>query len=115
MHARRSSYVKTEDTNLAPEKTYHTESSGVYTKVTSPAANSHSDYYELVNAGAPINFMVKERSSVIKFDKRVTSRVLSPNKPENLNSYMMKERKYHIVELLDNKLDDMHISCTSLA
>ncbi len=69
------SYVKTEDTSLTPAKTYYTESSGTYTKVTSPSAGSLSNYYELVGAGAPINFMVVERSAVIKFDKHVASRV----------------------------------------
>ena len=69
------SYVKTEDTSLTPAKTYYTESSGTYTKVTSPSAGSLSNYYELVGAGAPTNFMVVERSAVIKFDKHVASRV----------------------------------------
>ena len=45
----------------------------------SPSAGSLSNYYELVGAGAPINFMVVERSAVIKFDKHVASRVFSPD------------------------------------
>lgn len=108
------SYVKTEDTSLTPGKTYYTETGGTYTKVTSPAAGSLSNYYELVGAGAPINFMVVERSAVIKFDKHVASRVFSPDELENLDSYMMKYRKYGIVELLDNKLDGVHVSCAPL-
>ena len=109
------SYVKTEDASVTPGKTYYTESSGTYTKVTSPSAGSLSNYYELVGAGAPINFMVVERSAVIKFDKHVASRVFSPDELENLDSYMMKYRKYGIVELLDNKLDGVHVSCAPLA
>ena len=81
----------------------------------SPASGSLSSYYELVGAGAPINFMVVERSAVIKFDKHVASRVFSPDELENLDSYMMKYRKYGIVELLDNKLDGVHVSCAPLA
>lgn len=107
--------MKTEDTSVTPGKTYYTETGGVYTKVTSPAAGSLSNYYELVGAGAPINFMVVERSAVIKFDKHVASRVFSPDELENLDSYMMKYRKYGIVELLDNKLDGVHVSCAPLA
>ncbi|MFQ9178783.1 MAG: hypothetical protein ACLR3C_01920 [Eggerthella lenta] len=68
-----------------------------------------------MGAGAPINFMVVERSAVIKFDKHVASRVFSPDELENLDSYMMKYRKYGIVELLDNKLDGVHVSCAPLA
>ncbi len=109
------SYVKTEDSSIVSGKTYYTESGGTYTKVASPSAGSLSNYYELVGAGAPINFMVVERSAVIKFDKHVASRVFSPDELENLDSYMMKYRKYGIVELLDNKLDGVHVSCAPLA
>ena len=42
--------------------------------------------------GADINWMVVERSAVIKFDKHVASRVFSPDELEALDSYMMKYR-----------------------
>lgn len=71
---------------------------------------SISTYYEFVGAGAPINFLVVEKSAVIKFDKHVASRVFSPDELETLDSYMMKYRKYGIVELLDNKLDGVYAS-----
>ena len=109
------SYVKTTDSSVTPGKTYYTESGGAYSKVSSPSAGSLSTYYELVGAGAPINYMVVERSAVIKFDKHVASRVFSPDELESLDSYMMKYRKYGIVELLDNKLDGVHVSCAPLA
>lgn len=104
------SYQFTSDADVVPGKTYYTESSGVYTKVDSPVKGSISTYYELVGAGAPINFLVVEKSAVIKFDKHVASRVFSPDELETLDSYMMKYRKYGIVELLDNKLDGVYAS-----
>ena len=109
------SYQLTEDTSVVSGKTYYTKSGEQYTPVSSPASGSLSSYYELGGAGAPINFMVVERSAVIKFDKHVASRVFSPDELENLDSYMMKYRKYGIVELLDNKLDGVHVSCAPLA
>ena len=109
------SYQLTEDTSVVSGKTYYTKSGEQYTPVSNPASGSLSSYYELVGAGAPINFMVVERSAVIKFDKHVASRVFSPDELENLDSYMMKYRKYGIVELLDNKLDGVHVSCAPLA
>ena len=109
------SYVKTEDSSVVSGKTYYTESGGTYTKVSSPSAGSLSNYYEFQGAGAPINFMVVERSAVIKFDKHVASRVFSPDELETLDSYMMKYRKYGIVELLDNKLDGVYASLAPLA
>ncbi len=66
--------------------------------------------YAKATAGKAINFMVVEKSAVIKFDKHVASRVFSPDELESLDSYMMKYRKYGIVELLDNKLDGVHVS-----
>lgn len=99
----KGAYEQTEDTALTTGKSYYTKSGENYTKVASPTASSLSSYYELVGAGAPINFMVVEKSAVIKFDKHVASRVFRPDELETLNSYMMKYRKYGIVELFDNK------------
>lgn len=57
--------------------------------------------------------MVVEKSAVIKYDKHVASRVFSPDELENLDFYMMKYRRYGIVELLDNKLASVHVSCAT--
>ena len=108
-------YVATEDESIVSGKTYYTLSGSTYSPVASPSAGSLSSYYELVGAGAPINFLVVEKSAVIKFDKHVASRVFSPDELETLDSYLMKYRKYGIVELLDNKLDGVHVSCAPLA
>ena len=107
-------YELTSDTEVVSGKTYYTESSGTYSKVASPQKSGLSTYYELVGAGAPVNFLVVEKSAVIKFDKHVASRVFSPDELESLDSYMMKYRKYGIVELLDNKLDGVHASVAPL-
>ena len=66
--------------------------------------------YAKATDGKAINWMVVEKSAVIKFDKHVASRVFSPDELENLDSYMRKYRKYGIVELLDNKLDGVRVS-----
>ena len=69
--------------------------------------------YAKAAAGKDINFMVVEKSAVIKFDKHVASRVFSPDELESLDSYMMKYRKYGIVELFDNKLDGVYVSAST--
>ena len=69
--------------------------------------------YAKASAGKDINFMVVEKSAVIKFDKHVASRVFSPDELESLDSYMMKYRKYGIVELFDNKLDGVYVSAAT--
>ena len=103
-------YVQTTDADIVAGKDYFTKSGESYTKVASPAKASIASYYELTGKGEPINFMVVEKSAVIKFDKHVASRIFSPDELETLDSYMMKYRKYGIVELFDNKLDGVHVS-----
>ena len=108
-------YELTSDTEVDSSKTYYTRSGTapnyVYTAVESPLKANLGSYYEITTAaGKNINFMVVEKSAVIKFDKHVASRVFSPDELESLDSYMMKYRKYGIVELFDNKLDGVYVS-----
>ena len=81
-----------------------------YTKIDLNSGDDDEFGYEKATDGLDINFMVVEKSAVIKYDKHVASRVFSPDELENLDSYMMKYRKYGIVELFDNKLDGIYVS-----
>lgn len=83
-----------------------------YTKIDLKSGDTEFGYAKAA-AGKAINFMVVEKSAVIKFDKHVASRVFSPDELESLDSYMMKYRKYGIVELFDNKLDDVYVSAAT--
>lgn len=85
-----------------------------YSKITLNAGEDKFGY-EKASDGLDLNFLVVEKSAVIKFDKHVASRVFSPDELENLDSYMMKYRKYGIVELLDNKLAGIHGSAAPAA
>lgn len=84
-----------------------------YTKIDLKAGDSDQFGYAKNASGKAINFMVVEKSAVIKYDKHVASRVFSPDELESLDSYMMKYRKYGIVELLDNKLAGVHVSAAT--
>lgn len=107
-------FVPTEDTTLVDGKVYFTKGqNGGWNQIGTPDVDDIATYYEVVDIGKDINFMVVEKSAVIKFDKHVASRVFSPDELESLDSYMMKYRKYGIVELLDNKLDGVHVSCSA--
>ena len=103
-------YVATTDTEVDSGKTYYTKSGDEYTAVASPTKSGLANYYELKGAGKDINFMVVEKSAVIKYDKHVASRVFSPDELEALDSYMLKYRKYGIVSVLENKLDGVYVS-----
>ena len=81
-----------------------------YSKIALQAGDADKFGYEKAADGKALNFLVVEKSAVIKFDKHVASRVFTPDELENLDSYMRKYRKYGIVELLDNKLDGVYAS-----
>mgnify|MGYP007060412585 FL=1 len=118
---RAATYELTADTEVDSGKTYYTRSESgtsaspyVCTEAASPVKANLGTYYEITTTpGLDINFMVVERSAVIKFDKHVASRGFSPDELEALDSYMMKYRKYGIVELFDNKLDGVYVSAST--
>ena len=76
---REAVYELTEDTEVDSNKTYYTRSGSgtsaspyVYTEVQSPAKANLGTYYEITTtAGLDINFMVVEKSAVIKFDSDI--------------------------------------------
>ena len=55
---RKGSYVQTADTEVVSGKDYYTESSGSYTKVTSPAKANLGTYYEKIEGSHKINVLV---------------------------------------------------------
>ena len=71
-------------------------------------------YYEVaVAGGVDLNYMVVEKSAIIKYAKHVASRVFSPDELESLDSYMLKYRRYAIVSVLQNKLDGVYVSAST--
>jgi len=75
-----------------------------YTKIDLNSGDDGTFGYAKASDGKELNFLIVEKSAVIKFDKHIASRVFNPDELEDLDSYMMKYRKYGIVELFDNKL-----------
>ncbi len=84
-----------------------------YDKIQLQTGDEDKFGYVKAASAKDINFMVVEKSAVIKYDKHVASRIFSPDELETLDSYMMKYRKYGIVELFDNKLDGVHVSVSA--
>ena len=113
---RAQTYKKTSDVALVDGKTYYTKSGDVYTPVA--AADLDVDdigtYYEVdVAGGKDLNFMVVEKSAIIKYAKHVASRIFSPDELESLDSYMLKYRRYAICSVLENKLDGVYVSAST--
>ncbi|MBR3315596.1 MAG: hypothetical protein IKG18_15825 [Atopobiaceae bacterium] len=84
-----------------------------YTAIDLLSGDSDQFGYAKASSGKNINFMVVEKSAVIRFDKHVASRVFSPDELESLDSWMLKYRKYGLCELMDNKLDGVYVSAST--
>ena len=91
----------------------NSKSGDEYTAVASPTKSGLANYYELKGTGKDLNFMVIEKSAIIKYAKHVASRVFSPDELESLDSYMLKYRRYAICSVLENKLDGVYVSESS--
>ena len=61
-------------------------------------------------AGKDINFMIVEKSAVIKFDKHTASDIIVPENNPDADSYIQKFRKYGIVDLYENKVAGIRVS-----
>lgn len=68
------------------------------------------NYQKTASTGADINFMIIYKPAIIKYDKHVASDVISPAANQTFDAYMMKYRKYGIVEVYDNKAKGIVLS-----
>ena len=60
--------------------------------------------------GKEINFMIIEKSAVIKYDKHKVGDIIRPDDNQTSDGYMMKFRKYGIVDTYPNKLAGIFLS-----
>lgn len=103
-------YVKTADTSVVTGKTYYTESGGNYTAVASPTASGLANYYEKTAEGKDINFMIIHKPAVIKFDKHIAHDLIAPANNPDSDSYILKYRKYGLVDAYKNKVAGIYLS-----
>lgn len=109
-------YVKTKDSSYVSGKTYYTKSGDTYTKVTGNTLTSGTDYYELAaEAGKDINFMIVEKSAVLKWPKHTASDIIVPENNPDSDAYIQKHRKYGIVDIYENKVAGIRVSAKPLA
>lgn len=107
-----ATYEASSDTSVQDGKTYYTKSGSTYTKVDSPTGNpSESSYFELVQAGGKdINYMIVEKSAVLKWPKHTASDIIPPSINADSDAYIQKHRKYGIVDVYENKVAGIRVS-----
>lgn len=105
-------YVASTDSTVQEGKTYYTKSGDSYTVVESPTGNpSSSGYYEQTSApGKDINFMIIHKPAILKFDKHIASDVIPPSLNADSDAYILKYRKYGLVDAYLNKRAGIYLS-----
>lgn len=107
----KDSYIKSTDTAVVSGKTYYTESSGTYSKVSSPSGNpSTSDYYELIEGGKDINFLCVEKSAAVTaMDQYI--KYFTPDEDQNGDDNVFKYRNNNLYgHVYENKLAGVYCS-----
>ena len=67
-------------------------------------------HYKKATEGKDINFMIIEKSAIIKFDKHTASNVIVPDNNPDSDAYISKYRKYGIVDAYENKRAGIYLS-----
>lgn len=109
-------YELTGDVAIDEGKTYYARNAetGAYSPVASPGVADIATYYEQVQGeGSALNFLVVEKSAVLKFYKHVVSRIFDPDELENLDSYLLKYRLYGLVSVLERKVSGVFASVSA--
>lgn len=67
-------------------------------------------HFKKASDGAEINFMIVEPSCLIKWDKHIAEDVIPPSINAQANAYLLKYRKYGIVDVYKNKAAGIYVS-----
>ena len=60
--------------------------------------------YKKNENGKEINFLIVEKSAVLKFDKHVAPKIVTPEQNQKADGYIFGYRKYGLVDVYENKL-----------
>lgn len=66
--------------------------------------------YKKATAGKDINFMIVEKSAVLKWPKRKASNIIVPENNPDSDAYIQKNRNYGIVDVYENKVAGIRVS-----
>lgn len=74
-----------------------------YTAIDLADGKEKFGYSKAATGGKDLNWLIVHPTAVIKVDKHVASRIFNPDELEDLDAYMMKYRKYGLVDVYENK------------
>ena len=117
-----TTYKQTTDQAVVTGKKYFTRSGSgtaqspyVFTKIANPTTTNIATYYEVDTLGGlNINYMIVEKSAIIKWPKHTASDIIVPENNPDADAYIQKFRKYGIVDVYDNKVAGIRYSYQGL-
>lgn len=66
--------------------------------------------YKKAATGKDINYMIVEKSAVMKWPKHTASHIITPSNNPDSDAYIQKHRKYGIVDVYENKVAGIRVS-----
>lgn len=66
--------------------------------------------FRKAETGKDINFMIIHKPALIKFDKHIANDIIPPKNNPDSDSYILKYRKYGLVDVYENKLAGIYLS-----
>ena len=74
-------------------------------------AGEEAGHYKKAETGKDINFMIVHKPAVIKYDKHVAQDIIPASANPDSDSDIVKYRKYGIVDVYQNKVAGIYLSC----
>ncbi len=74
------------------------------------SSGEEAGHYKKAADGKDINFMIIHKPAIIKWDKHTAGDVIAPQNNPNSDGYILKYRKYGIVDVYKNKVSGIYLS-----
>lgn len=72
-------------------------------------SGEEAGHFKKATDGKDINFMIIHKPAVLKFNKHVTSNIITPEANQHADGYMQKYRKYGLVDVYENKAAGIYL------
>ena len=74
------------------------------------SAGEEAGHYQKASTGKDINFMIIHKPAIIKYDKHIANDIIAPANNPNSDAYILKYRKYGLVDAYKNKRAGIYLS-----
>ncbi|MCH5297860.1 MAG: hypothetical protein J1E85_09340 [Ruminococcus sp.] len=74
------------------------------------SSGEEAGHYKKATAGKDINYMIIHKPALIKYDKHIANDLIAPANNPDSDSYILKYRKYGLVDVYKNKVAGIYLS-----